>query len=135
MSTVTMTRVDLPELALLRPLPGLEPLTRFALVQLDDDGLLFALRSTEDPDVRLFVVPPDPFFPDYAPVLPEEDRVALGIESAEDAMVLLVLSPGATLEDSTANLLAPLVVNSVTRSASQVVLTGSDLPLRAPLLG
>jgi flagellar assembly factor FliW len=125
---------EIPELEFVVPPPGLDPLRRFALVQLDEDGLIFALRSLEDPGVRLLVVPPDPFFPDYAPVLGEADQAALGIRTAQDALVLLVVQPGQSLQDSTANLLAPVVVNATTRAAAQVVLTGSDLPLRAPLL-
>jgi flagellar assembly factor FliW len=125
---------DVPELRFVVALPGLEPLRRFALVRLDEDGLLFALRSLERPGVRLLVVPPEPFFPGYAPVLAEPDRAALGIERPEDALVLLVVQPGASISDSTANLLAPVVVNATTRAAAQVVLTGSDLPLRAPLV-
>jgi flagellar assembly factor FliW len=125
---------DLPELTFVVAPPGLEPLRRFALVRLDDDGLIFALRSLEKPDVRLLVVPPRPFFPDYAPVLGEQDRATLGIEDASDALVLLVVQPGESISDSTANLLAPVVVNATTRAAAQVVLTGSDLPLQAPLV-
>ena len=49
-------------------------------------------------------------------------------------MVLVVLTVGATLASSTANLVAPIVVNRVTRQAAQVVLADQDLPLAAPLV-
>jgi flagellar assembly factor FliW len=124
---------ELPELEFVLSPPGLEPLRRFALVALDDDGLIYALRSLDQPDTRLLVVPAPAFFPDYAPVLGTEDQQQLGIDRAEDALVFLVVQPGESASDTTANLLAPIVVNSRTRAAAQVVLTGSDLPLRAPL--
>jgi flagellar assembly factor FliW len=129
-----MTATELPELDFVVPPPGLEPLRRFALVSLDEDGVVYALRSLEQPDVRLLVVPPGPFFPDYAPELDTEDQAALGLHDADDALVLLVIQAGESPEETTANLLAPVVVNASTRAAAQVVLTGSDLPLRAPLV-
>jgi flagellar assembly factor FliW len=48
-------------------------------------------------------------------------------------MVLLVVNPGDAAGTATANLLAPVVVNLVTRQGGQVVLD-EDLPIRAPLL-
>ncbi|RJK92463.1 flagellar assembly protein FliW [Vallicoccus soli] len=107
---------------------------RFALVALDEAGLLYALRSLEDPALRFLVAPPAPFFPDYAPELDDEQAALLGLGSAEDALVLVVVTPGASPADATANLLAPVVVNQRTRTAAQVVLD-QDLPLHAPLGG
>ena len=46
--------------------------------------------------------------------------------------MLAVVHPGAE-EPTTANLLAPILVNPVTGAAAQVVLDGDEWPLRAPL--
>ena len=125
--------VDVPTVELVDGMPGFPGLRRFALVRLDDAGLLLALRSLEDERVRFLVVPPAPFFPTYEPEIDDEAAERLGLETAEDALVLLVVTPGERPEDTTANLLAPVVVNVRTAAATQVVLTGTDLPLRAPL--
>jgi flagellar assembly factor FliW len=45
----------------------------------------------------------------------------------------VLVNPGATLADMTANLMAPILVNHRTRRAAQVVLEDPSLPLRAPL--
>jgi flagellar assembly factor FliW len=124
-----------PEIGFVAPFPGFADLTRFALEPLDDSGALFTLRSVEDEAVRLVVAAPWTFFPDYAPELDDEWAQALKLESAEDAVLLVVLTLGDTLEDSTANLLAPIVVHHRTGAAAQIVLSGSDHPLRAPLVG
>ncbi len=114
------------------PPPGMMGLRTFTLVPLDDAGYLFALRSTEQPRVRLFVVAPEPYFPGYAPSIDPATRTTLGL--ADDAAVLLVVvHPGADGEAPTANLLAPVAVNAATGAALQVVLDGDDWPLRAPL--
>jgi flagellar assembly factor FliW len=49
-------------------------------------------------------------------------------------LVLLVVRAGDTLADTTVNLRAPLVVNTATRRASQVILDDAELPLAAPLV-
>ena len=124
---------DNPVIEMVAPMPGFPDHQRFALVQLDDAGVLCSLQSVEDPSLRFLVVPPAVFFPDYSPVIDDATVASLGIASAEDAMVLLVVNPGDETGDATANLLAPVVVNLVTRQGGQVVLD-EDLPIRAPLL-
>ncbi|CAA9317303.1 MAG: Flagellar assembly factor FliW [uncultured Nocardioidaceae bacterium] len=124
---------DIPVIEMIAPMPGFPDHQRFALVQLDDAGVLCSLQSVEDPSLRFLVVPPAVFFPDYSPVIDDATVAALGIASAADAMVLLVVNPGDETGDATANLLAPVVVNLATRQGGQVVLD-EDLPIRAPLL-
>ncbi|SDQ20486.1 flagellar assembly protein FliW [Quadrisphaera sp. DSM 44207] len=124
---------DLPELSFVLPLPGFEHLTRFALVQLEEDSPLFSLQSLEDGTVSLLVLAPGAVFPDYSPELDVPSQDALELTRAEDALLLVVVRSGRSLADSTANLLAPIVVNTSNRRAGQVVLTGSDHPLQAPL--
>jgi flagellar assembly factor FliW len=111
----------------------------FVLDPLDDIGVLFALRSTAPAPIRLFVVSPRAFFPDYAPPLDPEVVAALagaaGSQgSAPDPAVLVIVHPAQDDEPPTANLLAPLVVDAATGAAVQTVLEGSEWPLRAPLV-
>ena len=124
---------DIPVIELVEPMPGFPGMTHFALVRLDEDGVLCALRSVDDPDLRFLVVPPQPFFPDYAPEIDDATVSALGVARAEEVLVLLVVNPGDDAGDATANLLAPVLVNTRTHQGGQVVLS-DDLPIRAPLL-
>ncbi len=124
---------EIPVIDMVAPMPGFPEHQRFALVQLDEAGVLCSLQSVEDPELRFLVVPPSAFFPDYAPVIDDATVSTLGIESADDAIVLLVVNPGDDAGAATANLLAPVVVNLATRQGGQVVLD-EDLPIRAPLL-
>lgn len=112
--------------------PGMMSLRTFALDALDDIGALFAMRSTEQSGVRLFVVPPRVYVPDYAPAIDAQTRAALGL-GVDDPVLLVVVHPGEGGEPPTANLLAPVAVNPATGAAMQVVLDGDDWPLRAPL--
>jgi flagellar assembly factor FliW len=125
---------DIPAIELVHPLPGFPDKRRFALVQLDDDGVLCQLRSLEDPGLRFLVMSPVPFFPDYAPEVSDDVVADLQISSPEDVIVLLVLNAGDSLDTTTANLMAPVLVNTATKRASQVILDDPALPLAAPLV-
>lgn len=120
------------ELTFVTAPPGMAGLQRFVLSALDDSGHLFALRSADEPAVRLFVVPPQPYFPHYAPRIDDSTRGSLGLGD-EDPVLLVVVHPGQDGGAPTANLLAPMAVNPATGSAVQVVLDGDEWPLRAAL--
>jgi flagellar assembly factor FliW len=137
-AVATSTGRDVPErLEFAAPPPGMLDLRRFTLTPLDDAGFLFALRADDDAAVRLFVVPPSPYFPDYRPRLDPETLRTLDLGDGEhdgvDPVLLVVVHPGQDGQPPTANLLAPVVVNPLTGAALQVVLDSDDWPLRAPL--
>jgi flagellar assembly factor FliW len=132
--TVTVTDSPLPVIELVHAMPGFPDLHKFALVSLDEAGQLSSLTSLEQPDLRFLVTPPGPFFPDYVPEVDEDVALELGIEELDDVLLLVVLNAGRSLSETTANLAAPVLVNTVTRRAAQVILDQPGLPVAAPLL-
>lgn len=92
---------------------------------------LFEMECLDIPDMAFVVVAPGPFFPDYSPVIDPASAQRIGLESADDAVVLLLVNLGSDEEPPAANLLAPVVVNVATKQGMQVVLDNQDLPLRA----
>lgn len=131
--TLERAEPDLPEVRFVAPVLGLEHLSSFALVQLDEESPLFSLQSLEDPRTRLLVLAPGAVFADYSPVFDAVSRAAVGLSGDDEGLLLVVVNPGETLAESTVNLLAPILVHPTTGVAAQVVLTGSDYPLRSPL--
>jgi flagellar assembly factor FliW len=129
-----MADEDLPVISFVEDVPGLPGLAQSVLVALDDNASVFALRSVVDPDLRLLVVAPGAFFPDYSTELETEIVEALELAAGEQPLVFLVVNPGTGLADATANLAAPILVNVRTRRAVQALQTDTELPLRAPLL-
>ena len=116
------------QLTFLSPPPGLEPATDFTLVQLHGTEGLFSLTSVGGA-ARLFVLDAAVHLPDYTPQLPAADLSPLSL-GAEAPLVLVVVNPGVR---STVNLSAPIVANPATGVCSQVILEGTDWPLRHPL--
>jgi len=123
----------LPTIDFVAPLPGFPEHRRFYLVNIDDSGLVFSLTSADDPELRFLVVPPPPFFPDYTPEIGDDALAALGVDEAERLLLLLVVTAGETLRDTTANLMAPIIIDKESRRAVQTVLAGSGFPVRAAL--
>lgn len=125
---------DVPVIELVHPMPGFPEERRFALVRFDEDGVLHGFRALDREGLQFLVVRPAPFYPDYAPEIGDDVVAELGVASADDVVVLLVVNAGPALADTTVNLRAPLVVNTATRRARQVVLDDPELPLAAPLV-
>jgi flagellar assembly factor FliW len=125
---------ELPIIEFVAPMPGFPTQRRFVLVSVDGTDLLYVLASVEEPGLRFLVMPPVPFFPDYAPEIDDESLEALGRPEADQLLVLLVVTTGDQPKDASVNLMAPIVVVESTRRAIQLVLNGSGLPVQAPLM-
>lgn len=125
---------DIPVLTMVGPMLGFPEHTRFGLARLDEQGVVCDLRSLDDPELRFVVVPPEHFFPGYAPEITDTTARQLQARTADDLVALVVVTLATSLADATANLLAPVLVNPAERLAAQVVLDDASLPLRAPLV-
>lgn len=125
---MSATAVQLPAaLRFVSPPPGLEPLVDFTLATIENTPGLYSLTAGNGA-ARLFVLDATVYLPDYAPRAASADMLGIG---GEPAAILVVISPGA---QSTVNLAAPILLNSETGACAQVILEGSDWPLRAPLV-
>ncbi len=131
MSTV-LTRPDLLDITVLGGLAGFTTGERYALVEVSPTSPLFRLCSLDEPGLDFLVVPPAVFFPDYDAEIDDASAARLGLTDPADALPLLILTVGADLASSTANLMAPVVINARTLQAAQVIVEGT-WPLRAPL--
>ncbi|MDY7105273.1 MAG: flagellar assembly protein FliW [Actinomycetota bacterium] len=91
------------------------------------------LQSVERGDLAFLAALAGSMFLGYAPVVEDEDCEQLHLTSADDAMVLCLLSVDGDAGAVTGNLRAPIIVNTVERLGRQVILTDEDLPIRAPV--
>jgi flagellar assembly factor FliW len=114
------------------PPPGLSPVVDFELDQVDGAVGLYAMRDTVGADLRLFLLDPALFVPEYQPQLTDEHLGPIGADDAQqvDVYVVATLSGGAPV----VNLLAPILVHPATHAATQVILDGADWPLQAELV-
>jgi flagellar assembly factor FliW len=100
----------------------------------DEDSPFRVMASLDVEGLQFVVVPPVLFFPEYAPEIDDATAEALGVTAAEQVAVYVVLTLGDTLEDTTANLLGPVVINMADGRAAQAVLHQPGLSTKTPLL-
>lgn len=113
------------------PPPGLSPLVEFDLSPVDDADGLYTLRALEAPQVRLFVIDAPRYLPDYSPEVTQQQLESIGASETSEVRVLVVT----TIADDgpSANLMAPILVHTVSGEATQLILDGDQWPLRMPL--
>jgi flagellar assembly factor FliW len=126
---MTDPSLGLPTITMAVPMPGFPAHREFVLVRLNEEGLLYAFTSIDDPELRFLVAPPEPFFPEYAPEIEDEVFAALNTKDPDRLLLMVVITAG--VNETTANLLAPIVLDRDTMRAMQVVLSGSGYPVRA----
>ena len=112
------------------PLPGLAPFVDFSLEAVDGAEGLYSLRSADEAALRLFLVDPAVYAPTYQPML---SRAQLEPLAPGDTGVRVLLVANPTADGTTVNLMAPIVVNPDSGMCAQVVLEGSNWPVRAQL--
>ncbi|MHB0912637.1 MAG: flagellar assembly protein FliW [Armatimonadota bacterium] len=101
---------------------GFEPHKRFALLEDGTGGPFGWLQSVDNPSLAFLVVNPIDFFGDYDLEISDEDAESLGLTNPTDVKLMTTV----TVDDRggliTTNLLGPIVINSRTLQAKQVVL-------------
>ena len=113
---------------------GLPAATQFVLTQVSPDAppdALFQLLRSVDGSVSIVVTAPGQLFPDYAPDLPDDELEELGVSDPSQVLLLSPVTLDAENHCVHVNLMGPLVVNTETLDARQIVLADSDWPLRA----
>ncbi len=135
MSAVATT-IEVPSLTFSVGIPGFPDAHTFVLFQNDLARDPFSImRCVEDENLEFVVVPPQIFFPEYAPVVDDSTVERIGLDSADDAILLTILTVGEDVGDMTANLLGPIVINRQNNQAAQAILVNQDYELRTPLFG
>ncbi len=112
-------------------LPGFPQARRF-VVRTHDRGSVFGwLICIDEPELAFVVTDPLQFFPDYAPEVDERQLRGLGVATLAELEVLVIAS--VRDDQVTLNLAAPVLINSRTRQAEQVILERGEHSSRQPL--
>ena len=108
-------------------IPALEDEHEFVIVPYDEESPYVFLQSLTTPDLAFLMTVPFVFFPDYAFELDDENQGKLNLYKQEDMLIYtLITVNGGQVQDMTANLMAPVVINTVNMQARQIVLDRSS---------
>jgi flagellar assembly factor FliW len=105
---------------------------RFVLLTLDEaEAGVGLLQSVDNHQLSLMVTNPSQFLPTYSVELEDSDRGDLGLALSDQPLVLTTLSVHERM--ITTNLVGPLVINTQTRAAKQLILADSHYSTRHPV--
>lgn len=112
---------------------GFESLRYFELEKIEGDHPFFLLKSKEQEAFEFVVVSPFEVDRNYEFQLMEDLSRELKIESPEDVLVLCIVNVKKPFGQSTANLIAPLVINVIQGIARQIILNGTTYQAQSRL--
>ena len=116
------------------PIIGFNELKKFAIIDINKDGIFKWLQSLEDPSLAFPIVSVFSFNVDYSFDIPDNVVETLKIENVESLLVMNIASiPQDNPKGTTLNLLAPLIFNIDKNLAGQVILTGTGYDISFPL--
>lgn len=116
-------------------LPGFPELKEFALIHDEDKGIpsLMYLQSLEDKDVAITVASPLALTDTYAPAVEDKEVEGIGELKEDNVIVLVTVTIPEKIEDMTANLKAPIFINTDTNKGVQVIAANEELKSRQPI--
>ena len=114
-------------------IPGLEQYHKYALLQFEESYPIVWLQSMDDTGICLPVLDTFSVLPDYVFDIDETDVKALELNGPEELHVVSVVVIPEDIQGMTVNMAAPIIINTITGQAKQIVLSGSEFNVRAPI--
>ena len=112
---------------------GFENLKKFALI-FDKDKKerpsISWLQSMEEPLMALPVINPADIKVEYAPIIEDELTKQIGDPADDDIIMFVTMSIPTDITKMTANLKAPIIINTKNRQAMQVIVENEDYAIK-----
>lgn len=96
-------------------------------------GNIMWFQSLDEPQFAMPVLDPNLLDIDYNPVVNDELLSPLGELREDNLFVLVTLTVPADVKKMTVNLRAPMVINTDTMLADQIMVEDDDAPIRFPI--
>ena len=103
-------------------IPGFLEETEFVILPLPEAEAFQVLQSIQTKELAFIITDPFQFFLDYDFQLELQEIEKLQLQQAEDAAVYVLLTMSDSVEKITANLQAPVIINTKQQLAKQVIL-------------
>lgn len=103
-------------------LPGFERCRRYGLIALEEETPFLRLLSMDNPSVGFVLISPLLIWPDYNPQIGKEDLEALEITTSAELAIYCIVTLSPVPNQVTANLKGPILINTRTQQARQMIL-------------
>lgn len=114
-------------------IPGFDSLREFIIKDLEGNEKFKILESRES-EISFVTTNPFEIYSDYEVDLNDETIKELEIKRPEDVVILSIITLGRTLESSTMNLKAPLVINIKNNLGKQYIMQNSKYETKHSLI-
>jgi flagellar assembly factor FliW len=109
-------------------IPAFDDEKEFAILPMtqDEESPYVFMQSLSSPELAFLMTNPFSFFSDYEFEIDDDSLENLDIKEQEDLVIYVILTlPKGKVRDMTANLMAPVVINTANMKAKQIVLDKS----------
>ena len=108
-------------------IPAFEDETQFVILPYEEESPYYFMQSIKSPDLAFLLTNPFLFFPDYTFEIDDDTLSQLDVKNQDAVFYYAMITiPNGSIRYMTANLLAPVVLNSENMRAKQVVLENSN---------
>lgn len=115
-------------------IPGFQDESQFAVLPIEGDNTFLILQSLNTTELAFVIVNPFHYFPEYNFTLEDHIVEKLNITSTEDVLVYSVLTIQEPFANTTANLQAPIIINTKEKLGKQVILNSDTYTTRHKIL-
>ncbi len=116
-----------------RGIPGVEHLKNFSINDVEGNNRFKVLLSDNE-EISFLVISPFDFFGKYEINLDKETVRELEIENPSDVLMLNIVTLGDSIETSTANLKAPIIINVKNNLGKQFIMQNDTYSTKHPLI-
>lgn len=134
--TTRFGEVEVPEEQVMEfpiGLPGFAEEKFFVFVEFGQNSPFYFMQSTVSPDLTFIVANPRVFFPDYELHVSADALDFMEAEKEEDMAIYAILSVPDDFRLTTANLLAPILINTKLKRGLQSIPPQSPYGTRHPI--
>lgn len=114
-------------------IPGFDSFREFTIKDLEGNEKFKILESRES-EISFVTTNPFEIYSDYEVDLNDETIKELEVKRPEDVVILTIITLGRTLESSTMNLKAPLVINIKNNLGKQYIMQNSKYETKHSLI-
>ena len=114
---------------------GFPDMTRFTLMHDSekDDSSIHWLQSVDEPSFAMPVIDPLYVKEDYNPLIEDDVLTELQPLNEDNTLVLVTLTVPRDLKKMTVHLKGPIIVNTESRKASQIIVEDDDCSVKFPI--
>ena len=112
---------------------GMPDQTDFVILDFEEEMPFKWLQSTQEAALGFLVGDPLLFCPEYELGLDSGEFADLGVKAPEDLAIFVLCAFKGRIEETTANLLGPIIVHVENRVGRQVIVEDSEYSIETPI--